>query len=267
MTSAWFSVQYYTVGSMANWLIGLSGGSSPPNGLYIYISGGQVTLNKVSSGSGTSLASEAGLSVGSMNTLYKLDMQVSSYGASSTVKIWVNGTLVITFTGDTSVSGMSGFDRVLTGNSVSAALFSEIIVADEDTRLMNLVTMAPNGAGTTDLWTGTYSNVNPVTINDANYVYSNVTGQDEQFNCIDIPSGTWTVKAVMAVARAAVSPSATATQLALGVNSGGTVNVGSNIALAGSFAPYQRLMATNPVTSAAWAQSEMNPLQINLRTA
>lgn len=270
VTSVWLSVQYYRASNVATWIIGLSGGTNFPSGLYIYDNGGGVQLNNVYSSAGHVLASESGSSINGTGVMYKLDMHVLNYGASSTVTIYVNGatTPVVNYSGSTAISGMSGYDRVGTGNSLGNSWFSEWIVADEDTRTMSLVTMAPNGAGTTDLWTGTYTNVNPVTINDASYVNTNVTGQDEQFNVIDLPSGTWTVKAVKAVARAAVSAgSPTATQLAIGVNSGGTVNVGSNIALTGSFVNYERLMTTNPVSGSAWAQSDMNPLQIDLRSA
>lgn len=198
-------------------------------------------------------------------------MYVASYGASATVTVYVGGVLVITYSGDVTVPGMTDFDCTIfglgDGSAVNPDAVSEIVVADEDTRLFSLVAMAPNGAGGTDAWTGAYTDCNPITINDANAVYTNTVGQDEEFNLTDLPSGTFTIRAVKISARASKSAGATATKLKLGYGTNSSTDVGAAQSLTTAWACYERLDQQNPVTSNDWQQSEMNPLQVLMESA
>jgi hypothetical protein len=153
-------------------------------------------------------------------------------------------------------------------NSGGNYFASELIVADADTRSMSLVTMALNATGDANNWTtGTFASINPVTINDANVIAVNTTGQDFQANCIDLPSGSFSVLAVKVAARAEVTAGSTPTSLKMGVKTGGTVNVDGGRSPTSGFLTYERLMTQNPVTSAAWLQSAMNALQLDLQSA
>jgi hypothetical protein len=121
------------------------------------------------------------------------------------------------------------------------------------------------GAGATDDWTGVYSTINQTTLSDANPNYVDINTKDQQFNITDLPSGAFIIKAVKIAARAAKA-AGTPTQIALGYNSGGSVAVGSDIALATAYATYESLDSINPVTAAAFVQSEMNALQVDVRS-
>jgi hypothetical protein len=216
----------------------------------------------------TQLATEAGTSLLTSGQ-FVIDMQITSFGASSTVNVYVNNVLVITFSGSTAITGITSLDCVsIPGLTLSQYNVSELIVADADTRSMSLLTMAPNAAGTTNNWTtGTFASINPTTINDANVIAVNTTGQDFQANCIDLPTGTFAVQAVKAVARAGVGAGSTPTSLKLGINTGGTVNVDAGHSQSAGFLTCERLMTQNPVTSAAWLASAMNALQMDLQSA
>jgi hypothetical protein len=216
----------------------------------------------------TQIAAETGTSFPGSGT-FSLDMQITSLGASSTVNLYINNVLVITYSGSTTITGIASLDCVSLMSFGGNFVVSEFIVGTADTRSMSLLTMAPNAAGDTNNWTtGTYANINPVTINDASVIAVNTTGQDFQANLIDLPSGNFgNVQAVKAIARAEVTAGAVPTALKIGVKTNSTVNVDSGRALTTGFLPYERLMLTNPVTSAAWLASEMNPLQIDLQSA
>ncbi len=218
----------------------------------------------------TQLATETGTSLSS-GALFTIDMHVSNLGASSTVNIYVNNVLVITYSGSTTISGIASLDCVAMYGTIATNSYymSEFIVGDADTRSMSVLTMAPNAAGDVNNWTtGTYANINPVTINDASVIAVNTTGQDFQANLIDLPAGSFgNVQAVKAIARAEITAGAVPTSLKIGVKTNSTVNVDAGRALTTGFLPYERLMLTNPVTSAAWQASEMNPLQIDLQSA
>jgi hypothetical protein len=61
------------------------------------------TLTQLTTESGTSLPS-SGLGV--------IDMQISNYGVSSTVNVYVNGVLVIAYSGSTAIAGIANLDCV-----------------------------------------------------------------------------------------------------------------------------------------------------------
>lgn len=280
VTSCWlsFRVTYGQSGTTPVPIhsIGL-GSSGTTKGLFLGVANVSNSLNlALSKWDGTTyteLKAETGSSI-STGVIHRIDMQLINYGATATVNAYVDGGLILTYTGDVTLAGVSNFDCVtLASHSVNAGsvfwYLSEIIVADEDTRgFVGLALMAPTGVGTTDQWTGVYSTINGITLSDASPVYTNTVAQDEQFNVTDIPTGTFTIKAVKITARSAVSsPTPTATKISLGYNSGGTVAVGSAFTPTVAFAPLEQINATNPVTGNPFVQSEMNALQINLRSS
>ena len=280
VTSAWLTARMYygnvpPSGQGGHIGVGLSGTSK---GLFVgggASTGGKVTLYKYDGTTWTALSAESGTSLAS-GSLYKLDMQVTSYGASATVNVYWGGSLIITYSGDVTVSGMTNFDSVFSAVGAFAsygATLSEMIVASEDTRLMGLCTLAPSAAGDANAWTQTtagangYQDINDVTIDDSKVWYVNSTAQDGQVNLLDLPAGAYSVKAVKIAARCAMSVGSTPTNIDLGIKSGGTIDPGASQALGTSWAYYERYMATNPVTSAAFTVSDANALQLNFRSA
>lgn len=275
VTSCWFTARVYpniSFGSTPKLAVGL-GLSGTAKGLYVGASGGNTTklaLNKYNGTTATELATEAGNSI--TQALHRLDVQLVNYGSSATVNVYWDGALVITFSGDVSVSGVTNLDSIFFNGGGSATYWnlSEVVVADEDVRAFpGLVTLALTGAGTTDDWTGTYSNINGTTISDANPAYVNVNAKDEQFNVTDLPTGTFVIKAVKIAARMAKSNDGPAvTQVKLGYNSGGSTGFGTGAtkALTTAYATYEQLDLTNPVSSAAFVQSEMNALQLDMQS-
>jgi hypothetical protein len=245
VTSAWLHAQLYVNTAFTNQhYIGLGLNSAGNKGVFVgsnSSTAAKCVLYTWDGSTATQLAAESGSSLAS-GTLAAIDMQITSYGASSTVNVYINGTLAITFSGSTAISGVSNLDCVLLGCSSSSGYSSEIIVADADTRSMSLLTQAPNAAGDANNWTNAYTNINPVSINDANVIFVNTTAQDFQANLIDLPSGTFTVQAVKAAVRAEVTAGSTPTSLKIGVKTGGTVNVDAGRTPTAAFTTYERLM-------------------------
>src|SRR6267142_1218160 len=158
--------------------------------------GTKLALYKYDGTTRTQLASESGTSLVNGGNIV-IDMQVISFGATATVKVYVGANLLINFSGDLTVTGMTtNFDCVtLMGGNSSAARMSEIIVADADTRsIQGLLTLALTGAGDTNDWTNpTYTNINATTFTDATPTNSNTTGQNNEYNVTDLPSGTFSI--------------------------------------------------------------------------
>lgn len=275
VTTAWLSFYAnFNTSATSERLIGLVNSATAGSGIWFGPSTSvenKAAIYKWDGTTLTQLAAESGTSLGTSiaNIFGKIDMQIINYGSSSTVNLFVNGALVINYTGSTAISGVSDLDCVglyflQTPNN---AAVSEIIVADEDTRSFSLFTMAPTAAGTTDAWTGAVTTINGTSFSDASPNYTNSAAQDQQADLTTPPTGTFGVKAVKIAARAAASVGSTPTKIALGFNQGGTVAVGTPQVLTNSYATYEQLDATNPVTSAAWAFSDLTGLQLDLRSS
>jgi hypothetical protein len=78
-----------------------------------------------------------------------------------------------------------------------------------------------------------------------------------------MPTGSYRVKAVKAVAR--VVDGSGSMGVALGIKTGGTVNVGSTETCSGYWQAKERLMTLNPVTGVEWTPAELEALQLNIR--
>ncbi len=263
VTSAWLSCQLYTSSVSSQKDIGF-GKSGTNSGLFIANNGNQIQLIKYNGSTSTTLATESGHS---FSGLLKVDMQVIDYGATATVNIYASGVLALTYTGNVAVSGMTNFDSVYLTRDIIAIHASEIIVADEDTRTMSLRTRYPTADGTTHDMTGAYSDVDEVTINDADVIYTNTADKDQQCEISDLPAGTFAVLATKIAVRACKSEDASIDKIKLGYLSDGNVAVGSTKSLTTSMVTYEDLFATNPVSLSAWLQSEQNALQVNVRSS
>ena len=99
--------------------------------------GNKLALCKYDGTTTTQLAAEGGASL-APTTQYCLNVQVVNFGVAATVNVYLNGALLIAYTGDVTVSGMTSFDSVFLARITDGYLIaSEIIVADEDTRGMS----------------------------------------------------------------------------------------------------------------------------------
>lgn len=268
VTSAWLTARMFrSNNSIDQKQIGL-GRSGTNSGLFIGTDSASSTKFAICKYDGTTttqLANESGTSF-SHADIMRLDMQVVNYGATATVNLYINGVLLVTYSGDVTVSGMTDFDSIYTSRVTYGTRFSEIIVANEDTRAFpGLLTMALTGDGTTTDWTGTFSTINGTTISDANPNYTNTNNLDQEFDVTNLPTGTFAIKAIKLAMRAAKA-AGTPTQIALGYNEGGTVTVEGDIALTTAYATYEQLDLLNPRTSAAWDSSIINALQIDARS-
>jgi hypothetical protein len=282
VTSCWLSFRLAQITPesgfrVGNLLAGLVQSGTAGSGIYLLIDGTGSWSNRLaiatflSSGPTiTQLASESGTSLASGVPL-KIDIQVVSYGATGTINVFSNGVLIITYSGNIAVSGVTGLDTVATAGAGSPfanqTWNSEFVVANEDTRTFSVATLAPAGAGTTDAWTGVYTDVNELVINDATAAYTNTATQDEEFTLTSLPSGIITVRAIQIAARSAMTSGATADKIAAGVRSGGTTSPGTAQALTTSWVTLQSLLSQNPVTSANWAVADVNALQLNFRSS
>lgn len=213
----------------------------------------------------TKLAEEAGASLPYKSTANgHLIMQLSSYGASATVKLFHGATELLSYSGDVSIAGVTGFDAFGWGGAGTFKA-SECIVCDLHPSTLSLVTHYPNAAGDANAWTGAYTDIDEAAISDADAVYVDSAAQDAQFNLRPTPAGTFAVDAIKIVARACKTGDAAVGTVALGVKSDGTVDVDAGHALTTAWETYERIEPT--INGSQLTTALLDALQLNLRSA
>ena len=271
-TSLWLSFWSSPYAAYGPGYVGL-GNSGSDSGLFVSTDAGdstKITLVKRDAGVLTVLATGPTGYYTNAPTLHKVDIQVGNYGASGTVNVWVDGFQLISYSGAIAATGVTNLDQVWLWGATASVNASEFVVADQDTRaIQGVLTMAPVAAGTTNTWSNSgFAVVSPIGYDDSNAAYTNTAAQDAQYNLTDQPAIITQVVAVRVVARAMHTAGSTATGVALGFNSGGSVAVAATHALGTGFGTVSDLFAQNPVTSAPWGgATEMNALQVEMRSA
>lgn len=264
ISSGWCSAYVFGYSSGLCTLFGLAD-SSTNKGIFLRQQNSVVSLASYNGSSYTTLATESGASC--LSALSKFDIYFSGLGNNTNIKVYCNGVNIIDWTGDLSGLGISTVNSVYFISVTASGMtsLSEFIVADEDTRLLSLVIHYPSASGDINDWTGTYGNIDETTKSDADIIYDGTENHDAIFNLSNLPTGNFAVKAVKVVSRAACG-SGSPNHLKLGIKSNNTTDVDTEKALETGWKTIERLMNTNPTTSAAFTTTEIDALQVVHRT-
>ncbi len=161
----------------------------------------------------TDLAVASGTFPVGATTQFDLQVNYTCSGAGA-VNMWLAAVQVIAFTGNPCTDAattlnqveFASFNNATTACNVSLAssCWSELIIADEDTRSMALVTCGLQAAGPTQQFLpNTLANVNKTTIDDTSFVSTATNNQLSQWTCpTAAPVGIWAVRSVSIEARA-----------------------------------------------------------------
>jgi hypothetical protein len=282
VTSAWLSVQLFNSddGLTSALLCGLVNNASGNNS-GIWIASGSSSAQRlcIAMWNGTTFTQLAvgsyDLFVGNQGSLTRCDLQVVNYGTSSTLNLYVNGGLYCSYTGNSAITGVTTLDSVgIVCPGGTRMAVSELIVASTDTRnYPGLVTLAVNGAGTTDQWTGTFSNINGVSFSDANPAFTNATGQDQQYQVTDsFPISGITLAAVKISARMAAGAGGVPTAVKLGYKGTGSPAFGTGadktLGVGVGYTTYEQLDSINPLTGVAFTTTDITaPLQLDMQSS
>lgn len=205
---------------------------------------------------------------GGASTLTLFDLFIN-YTSAGGVTLYLNGIPVITYSGDPRTDSATQLNQVefanlgLSAGGVTATetSWSEIIMADQDTRSMALVTMAPQASGNTQAWTpNTLANINKTTASDSTFISTTTNNTLSQWTQpTTLPTGVWNVLAMVQNAR--VQASVTGPQhFDWSCRTGGSDYLAGTSQAppsGGGFQNFQRIWATNPRTSAAWTTTDI----------
>jgi hypothetical protein len=197
------------------------------------------------------------------------------YQASGRVRVWLDGfsstvtALILDYSGDVTTDG----DTTLTkarfghwGSSVGLTTsWSEVVAADVSTRAMSVVSLAPNGAGDVNAWTGAYTDVDETPASSADTIASTTAAQVFTCTTTALPSLSNHTVACVKVSVDALREASGPQNISLGVRQGGTNAFAASQALDTGYGVVSTYLQTNPVTSTAWGSS-LTGTQLALRS-
>jgi hypothetical protein len=184
-----------------------------------------------------------------------------NYSTTGTLTMYINGAQVGTYSGDITTNGITQLAGTYQGTASTSSGntygYSECILADGDTRDLSVVTCAATGAGSTDQWTGTYTNVNSTTVNDSVFDTTTTSGNVQLYTMSGITTGNFDILTLVTNIRA-TQGAGSLSQIALAQEISGTQHVTSSKNFPTSFGPVQFIQELNPATGQPWTQSDVN---------
>jgi hypothetical protein len=239
-------------------------GSNPSTGPFIIET---ITAAGVATQIGASIAPLFSIAP---STPDKLDVYVN-YGTSGQLLMYLNGTLVYTFSGDITTNGnltLAALDFGQCGESNTAGqcfnVWSETCVSLRDTRNFSIATQVANAVGNTDTFTsGTAANINGTQFNDASPNYSQISGQVQQYTVTpNLPTGNFSV--ISLVQQGRVTTGSTGPQnIDFGVRTGSTDYFSSDMLASTGYSLLTTNWDTNPNTAVPWQPSDLNSAGFN----
>lgn len=187
------------------------------------------------------------------------------------IVVYFDGVEQCRYDGDTIFTAATTVDRLEVCNVQSGSgvcYVSEIIIADEDTRGMRLVSLAPTGNGANTAFNGAFGDVDETGTDDTDYITSAAANDIETYTAGDIAAGLagYDVLALAVVARAKIGLTGPQNlQGALRISS--TNYFSSNVS--GINLAYNSVMAIwtqDPATVANWTQASVNGLEFGLKS-
>ncbi len=206
-----------------------------------------------------------------------LDIHISDYDVvdGGSVQIWVRGTLAFSVSNVTlatdsnpTINGIRfsgvGSESYL-DPSVWYHTYSEVVVAAQDTRGIEIVTLTPDSNGNLDNWTvGGVANINELVLDDSTGNTSLSAGQIQQYKVVAPPSGTYGVIAFAVSVRAQKGSLGGPTKIDLGLRTNGSDYWGSDINLPSTKQHLQTFFMTNPDTGGAFTIPELSDPDFNI---
>lgn len=230
-----------------------------------------IGLWKVNAAGTTTLLATSGYKFPMDSTMSKWDIQVVNWGATATVRVYLENNLILTYQGDVTTDGSTSITGVrfgqFTGSAYDTAYWSEMMAATVDTRTLTLATLAPAAAGNSYAWSGgAYSALNETTLDDQGLAYSTVAGQvlETTITNSTVPAVAGVV-GVVVNARAQKGNTGGPANANLVVRTGGADYTSPSAALpTGAFDLVSYTWETNPATSAVWVPSDITAATFNI---
>jgi hypothetical protein len=225
----------------------------------------KLVLRKLNTdGSWTEVAYEDGTSFID-SVIYKIDLKIN-ISASGYAKCYVNGVLMIDYSGNTSLTTNQVDQCGFIGTTATDyAAFSEFVVADVDTRNKIVRLLYPNNNGDVNTFTNNYTYIDESTLDDTDFIYTTTADKDFQCALTDMPSGTFICDAVRVAVRC-LDSTTSGMNIKIGVKTNSTLNLSDPIAPGAYWNTLEKMYQVNPVTSNRFSATEITNLQLAIKS-
>lgn len=199
------------------------------------------------------------------------DFQVVRHLTAGTFNVFKDGVSIFSLTAaDTDTDNTIGsvkFSGVTT--NTRELNVSQVIIADESTVGWKLQTLYPDANGANTSWTGDYTAVDEAVYASGDFIETNTLNNIETYTASNINGAysSYNVKAVVVASRASNDSGSAINDLQMVVRTSATNYTSANVGLTKDGQEYsvQAVWNTNPNTTAAWTQSEVNGLEVGVK--
>jgi len=207
------------------------------------------------------MGGEESNSLGSAGTVNRIDLYVYRYGLSNSSIIgYVNGYQRIYYSGNLVYGDGGSIDQIMINLFGTHQVFG-FVVATEDTRNMYVKTLAPNAAGSFSGWTGSYTDINELPINNTTSIHTEVPDVNFQCNLTGMPgSGSYDIQAVTVAYQGIKGTDGI--RMKHGFATNGQTVLSSPIDQFSFYSSTNQVYTVNPATGVAFTPSDINNLQL-----
>ena len=236
----------------------------------------QVTLRVNTSGAieahrGSTLLGTSASAVVTINTNFYLTYELVINSSTGSVKVWINGTVVLNLTSQNTKNTANAGVNYLTILGNFQAMFVDDLYITDGTQLGEWImsTLYPTADSSLQLTKSTgatnFSCVDDLHLT-ADYVSGSASGLKDIYDLADLGGTVSAVQAVRVCADAQKTDTTTRTVKA-GVKSSATESYTADFTLTqNAFTGFMTTYLTNPNGSIAWTPSAVNALQVELMT-
>ena len=211
-----------------------------------------------------------------------VEIKAVIHDTAGSIVVKVNGVTVINVSGvDTRNGGTPKVDAILFGNgrgnnSNYDFYIDDIYVLDDSGSLNNdflgdvrVACIRPDGAGNSTQWTpsagSNWQNVDDEEPNDdTDYNSEGTAGDKDLYTLTALPTSAGSVAGIREITRHRKDDAGAATIRQL-IRTGSTDYEGSDVVVGDNYTYAQAIRETNPNTSAAWTESEINGLEAGVK--
>lgn len=204
----------------------------------------------------------------------KIDINFKVHATTGFIYVYVDGVLMMSYTGNTVISASTSVTQLRFGNSANGGSlgtnttsFSEVIVSDQPTIGSKVITRPFTAFGDVNQFAGAIANINAAASSDATFMSELTPTEILTLSSASIPTlaGGDVISAVFLNFRSNYEPSSPVTKFAPLVRKSGINYVSTAISLSNTVTPYQQRWDTDPATGSLWTEAGVNAIQLGFR--
>lgn len=213
----------------------------------------------------------------SVDTTYLIEFHIKIADSGGRAEVKVDGIQDIDFTGDTKPDANTQFDKVRLGHIGTTAAYSyayfDNFIMDDAAWIgdSNIQAIVPTAGGNSTGWTpsagSNFACVDEIPPSDTDYVSINANDVSDTYVTGDLTGSIDNIKCIQIQARARLEGAPTPTNLKLVVRCGATDYLSGDKAVPAAESGLYNLWATDPSDAAVWTESDVNAIEIGVKSA